>query len=141
MVPTSFETSRKHPYAVRVRVTGGQESEAVGRPQIPDSAFARALIDSITNSQTFSKVVEGQSTGENYLLTVTLFSMDKRVFGRTVRLEVGWTLRRGDTGAIVWQESIITEYTVFNVQVATEGAARNNIAQGLGKISKLNLSR
>jgi hypothetical protein len=61
------------------------------------------------------------------------------VFGRTVKLEVGWTLRRIDTGAVAWQESMISESMESNVQMATEGAARNNIAQVLGKISRLNL--
>jgi hypothetical protein len=54
-------------------------------------------------------------------------------------LEVGWTLRRSDNGLVAWQESIVSEFTEGNVQVATEGAARNNIAQALGKISKLDL--
>jgi hypothetical protein len=139
MIPTSFETVRKHPQSVRVSVTGGQETEAVGRPHVRNSAFAQALVQSIERSQTFAKVIEGQSTGGDYLLTATLFSMDKRVFGRTVKLEVGWTLRRIDTGVVAWQESIVSEYTEGNVQVATEGAARNNIAQALGKISRLNL--
>ena len=89
MVPASFETARKHPQSVRVRVSGGQDDEAVGRPHIPDPAFTQALIHSILRSQTFAKVVEGQSKGEDFILTVTLFSMDKRRFGHTVRLEAG----------------------------------------------------
>jgi hypothetical protein len=139
MIPTSFETVRKHTKSVRISVTGGQESEAVGRPHIQNDAFARALVESIARSQTFSKVVEDQSKEEDYLLSVTLFSMDKRAFGDTVKLEIGWTLRRADTQALTWQESITSEYTDSNVQIATEGAARNNIAQALGKISRLNL--
>ena len=138
MIPSSFETMKAHPQTVRVNVTGGQESVAAGRPQITDGAFTQALIASITKSQTFSKVVEDKSPGEDYLLTVTLFSMDKLVFGQTVKLEAGWTLRRTASGAVVWRESIISESTHSNVQVATEGAARNNIAQALAKISKLN---
>lgn len=120
-------------------MTGGQESEAVGRRHIPNSAFAQALIQSIERSQTFAKVVEGQSQAADFLLTATLFTLDKRVFGRTVKLEVGWTLRRIDTGVVAWQEAIVSEYSEGNVQTATEGAARSNIAQALGKISKLNL--
>jgi hypothetical protein len=89
MVPTSFETAKSHPQTVRVYVTGGQESVAVGRPQITNSAFSQALTESITKSRTFSRVVEDQSQRADYLLTVTLFSMDKRVFGRTVKME-GW---------------------------------------------------
>jgi hypothetical protein len=73
------------------------------------------------------------------LLTATLFALNKRVFGRTVKLEVGRTLSRIDTGVVTWQESIVSEYSEGNVQVATEGAARSNIAQALAKISKLNL--
>lgn len=139
MIPTSFETAKSHPQAVRVTVTGGQETEAVGRPLITNSAFTQALVESILKSRTFSKVIEGQSQGEDYLLTVTLFSMDKRVFGRSVKLEAGWTLRRADTRTVVWRESILSENTDSDVKVATEGAARNNIAQGLAKISKLDL--
>jgi len=139
MIPTSFETIKAHPQTVRVNVAGGQESVAVGRPQITDGAFTQALIASITKSQTFSKVVEDQSPGEEYLLTVTLFSMDKLVFGQTVKLEAGWTLRRAGSGAVVWRESIVSESRHNDIQVATEGAARSNIAQALSKISKLDL--
>jgi len=139
MVPDSFETTNAHPQTVRISVTGGQQSVAIGRPQITDAAFTQALIASITKSRTFSKVVEDQSSGEDFLLTVTLFSLDKRVFGQTVALEAGWTLRRVATGAIVWRESIVSESTHSNFQVATENAARINIAQALAKISKLNL--
>jgi hypothetical protein len=42
-------------------------------------------------------------------------------------------------GTTVWQELIASQFADFDVQVATEGAAKNNIAQGLAKISKLNL--
>jgi hypothetical protein len=136
MVPTSFQTAKSQ--TVRVNVTGGQETVAVGRPQITNFAFTQALTESITKSRTFSIVVEDQSQNADYLLTVTLFSMDKRVFGRTVKMEAGWTLRRADAGTVVWQESIISEHTDADIRLATEGAARNNIAQGLRKISNLN---
>ncbi len=120
MIPSSFETIRKHSKSVRVIVTGGQESEAVGRPHIQNDAFARALVESIVRSQTFSKVVEDQSKGEDYLLSVTVFSLDKRVFGRTIKLDIAWTLRRADTQALTWQESITSEYTDSNVRIATD---------------------
>jgi hypothetical protein len=138
MIPTSFETVNAHPQTVRVRVTGGQESVAVGKPQITDGAFTQALIASIIKSRTFSKVIEEQNQFADFQLIVTLFSTDKRSFGQTVKLEAGWTLRRVSTSAIVWRESIVSESTDSNFQVATEGAARNNIAQALAKISKLN---
>jgi hypothetical protein len=139
MVPTAFQTEKNHPQTVRVHVTGGQETVAVGRPQITNSAFTRALTESIIKSRTFSRVVEDQGQKADYLLTVTLFSMDKLVFGRTVKMEAGWTLRRADAETVVWQESIISEHTDADIRLATEGAARNNIGQGLRRMSKLNL--
>jgi hypothetical protein len=59
--------------------------------------------------------------------------MDKRVFGQTVKLEAGWTLRRGATGAVVWRESIVSATSHSNFQLATEDAARNNIAASARK--------
>jgi hypothetical protein len=65
----------------------------------------------------------------------------------TVKMEAGWTLKRA-SGATVWQESIKSEHTatmgdamvgVTRLRLATEGAARNNIATGLAKIGQLNL--
>jgi hypothetical protein len=139
MIPTSFTTVKTHPQTVRVTVTGGQESVAVGRPQITDGAFREGLITSIARSKAFAKVIEDQNPGEDYRLTVTLFALDKRVFGQAVKLEAGWTLRRAATGVVVWQESIVSQSTDNNFQVATEAAARDNIAEALGKISKLDL--
>ena len=139
MVPASFETANAHPAAVRVKVTGGQESVAVGRPQITNSAFAQTLTGSITKSRTFAKVIEDKTSSEDYLLTVTLFSMEKLVFGRTFSLEAGWTLQRVATGAVVWRESITSQSTDGDLQRATEAAARINIGQALTKISRLSL--
>jgi hypothetical protein len=93
-------------------------------------------------------VVEG--AGGDYLLSVVLFSMDQPTMGFdfTVKMEAGWTLKRANTGATVWQEAIRSVYTattddsfaaITRLRLATEGAARNNIAEGLSKISKLNL--
>lgn len=139
MVPTSFETVNAHPQTVRVRVSGGQESVALGRPQITNAAFTQALVASITRSRTFAKVIEDTTPSADYLLTVTLFSMEKLVFGQRVSLEAGWTLQRADTGAIVWRESITSQSTHSDIQQATEAVARINIGQALTKMSKLNL--
>ena len=138
MVPTSFQTAKRHPQRVRVDVTGGQETVVLGRPQITNFAFTRALTESIIKSRTFSRVVEDQSQKADCLLTVTLLSMDNRVFGRAVKIEADWTLRRTDAGTVVWQESVISEHADADIRLATEGAARSNISQGLRKISKLN---
>jgi len=148
MVATTVEVAKKHPQSVSVAVTGGKETESTGAPQISDPTFKKALEESIVKSQTFSRVVEG--SGGDYILTVVLFGLDQPSFGLTftVKMEAGWTLKRAGTGATVWQESIKSEHSattsdafaaVTRLRLATEGAAKNNIAQGLARISKLNL--
>lgn len=148
MVPASIQTVKKHPQTVNVAVAGGQETDAMGKSQISNSTLQKALTEAIEKSKTFSQVVPG--TGGNYLLTVNIFNIDQPNFGLnlTTKLEAGWTLKRADTGTVVWQESIRSEHTstvsdafvaVERLRLATEGAARNNIAQGLAKISNLSL--
>ncbi len=148
MTATGIQTTTKHAKSVGVTTAGGQETEATGKAQISNAAFSQALINSINNSKTFSSAVQGK--GGDYQLTVTIFNMEQPSFGLsfTVKLEAGWTLTRADTGAVVWQESIKSEHTattsdafaaVERLRLATEGAARNNIAQGLTKISSLKL--
>jgi len=89
------------------------------------------LATSIRRFQIFLKVVGDQTEAEGFILLVTLLSIDEQLFGHTVRLEAGWTLQRADTGALAWRESIISEFNGSNVQLATDSATKNNIAQGL----------
>ncbi|MDP2279488.1 MAG: hypothetical protein Q8K51_14835 [Nitrospirota bacterium] len=148
MIPTTFETAGKHSKTVSVSVQGGRETKLLTSTQISDEAFTQALADSITKSQTFSRVVQGKAA--DYLLTVTLFNLEQPMFGLTytVKMEAGWTLQRADNSTVVWQESIKSEHTatfsdafaaVTRLRLATEGAARDNIAKGLAKISQLKL--
>ena len=148
MVPPTVTVAKKHPQSVSVEVTGGQQTDAMGKSQISNEDFAQALEQAITQSQTFASV--GKGAGQNYRLSIVIVSLDQPSFGLTfnVKMEAGWTLKRADTGATVWQESIRSESTagpsdafaaVARLRMATEGAARNNISQGLSKISQLSL--
>lgn len=145
MAPAVVGTARTHPHSVSVAVTGGKETDSIGKPQISDEAMAQALTDAIVRSQTFSRVVQGK--GADYLLTVTIISIEQPTFGFSflVKMEAGWTLKRADTGATVWQESIRSEHTataadsfagVTRLRLATEGAARSNITRGLASMQK-----
>jgi hypothetical protein len=144
MVPPTIATAKKHPATVSIDVSGGAEEGL----KISNATLKQALAEAITKSQVFSRVVEG--SGGQYLLTVAISSLEQPMFGGafTVKMEAGWTLKRAGTGATVWQESIKSEHTatmsdamvgVTRLRMATEGAARNNIAAGLAKISQLNL--
>jgi hypothetical protein len=143
MVPT-VTTAKKHSGTVSVATSGGS-TEGL---KVSDDMLKKALTDSITKSQVFSSVVQG--SGGRYLLTVAIAGLEQPMMGMsmTVNLEAGWTLKRADTGATVWQEAIKSTHTtgateafagVERVRLATEGAVRNNIASGLAKISQLNL--
>src|SRR5688572_843993 len=80
MVPPTVTAAKKHPHAVSVDVTGGQETDAMGKPQISNESFAQALEQAITQSQVFSRVVKG-SSGQNYRLSVVLVGLDQPSFG------------------------------------------------------------
>jgi hypothetical protein len=120
---------------------------------IPGPALRRALADAVTLSKVFSRVVE-RPGGGSYILTVTVTRLDQPEsrlninLNPTVRMEAGWTLRRADTRAAVWQATVRSEHTAgpadtldgkARLRLATEGAARENIALGLERLSKLNL--
>ncbi|MBU5636953.1 hypothetical protein KOM00_09420 [Geomonas sp. Red69] len=148
MTPTTFETGAKNQKTVGVDVGGGKELDELGRTRISNEEFKKALLAAITKSGTFSRTVEGKEG--DYLLSVMIFSMEQPVFGLsfTVKMEAGWTLKRVATGETVWQESIKSEHTATTgdafigatrLRLATEGAGRKNISQGLAKISKLSL--
>ncbi len=147
MIPVTFENATQHPKSASVKVGGGSETSSLGKSQIADADFAAALVESINKSKTFAKVIQGN--GADYLLSVTIVSMDQPSFGLsfTVKMETVWTLTRAD-GSAVWKESIKSEHTattgdafagVTRLKLANEGAARNNIAMGLSKIAKLRL--
>jgi hypothetical protein len=148
MVPSDFQAAKKHAATVKVAATGGRETQALGKSQISDAEFAKALAEAITESRTFSRVV--QDNGADYLLTVSIISIEQPSFGFSfqVKMEAGWTLKRVETDTVVWQESIVSEHTatpgdafaaVKRLRLATEGAAKNNIAEGLSRVSKLSL--
>lgn len=147
MVTDSADGISRHPYKVDVTVGGGQDTSAMGKSQISDDTFQKALVESITKTGVFSQVVQGK--GGDYRLNVMIMNMEQPSFGLsfTVKMEAAWSLRRAD-GTTVWQESIRSEHTATTsdafvgttrLRLATEGAARNNIKLGLAKISSLKL--
>lgn len=147
MVTDSTDGMTKHPYKVGVTVGGGQDTSAMGKSQISDETFQKALVESITKTGVFSAAIPGK--GGDYSLNVMIMNMQQPSFGLsfTVKMEAAWSLKRAD-GTTVWQESIRSEHTattsdafvaVTRLRLATEGAARNNIKLGLAKISSLKL--
>ena len=148
MVPHGITVAKHHAKSVAVVTGGGSETNPAWKSQVSDDALKQALVDAIKQTKTFSSVVEGKSG--DYVLNVTIFNVTQpnMGFSFTVGMEMGWTLTRADTGAVAWQESIKSQHTtstgeafagVTRLKMATEGAARNNVALGLQKLAALSL--
>jgi hypothetical protein len=146
MVPTGIAVSRKLQETVRLNVSGG--AVTADGPGISNAALEAALNQAISESRLFSQVVKGN--GGDYLLTANVFALHQPMFGMamTVSMEVGWTLKRMATDKVVWQEGIRSEHTstpgeafagVTRVRLATEGAAKNNIAAAMARIAAQSL--
>jgi hypothetical protein len=148
MIPTSSVIGTHHPQSASVVVAGSSATSSPGTSRISNDALQQAIIAAIEKNKTFSSVAK--DAGGDYRLAVTVVSMDQPYFGFsfTVKMEAAWSLKGAD-GTVVMQESVQSEGTagateafagVERLRLATEAAARNNIAAGLTKIGSLNLA-
>jgi hypothetical protein len=149
MTEQDLQVRRSHPYSIRVEARGGRATDPKGPSQISNEAFVRALADSIKDSRLFARVLAGK--GADYLLRVAIVHLEQppqQSFSMTVHMETNWTLVKTDYGDPVWSDSIRSSYTasaissrkaVTRMRLATEGAARANIRQGMENISRLEL--
>lgn len=144
MMPISYDISNKINESVAIIVNGGSDDDI----SISNITLKKALVESIIKSRLFKGVVLGG--GADYQLEVSILSLEQPPAGLTftVKVEAGWMLRRFDNSKIIWQEAILSEHTAtvsdafagrMRLQLAREGAVRENIYKGLNKISKLNL--
>ncbi|HJV72228.1 MAG TPA: hypothetical protein VJ693_23915 [Ideonella sp.] len=140
MTPDTIQTTKQHAKSVSVAATGGKGVAT-------DGAIADAVAASIEKAKTFSRVIKG--AGADYQLTVSLMTLDMPSFGMsfTCKTEMAWSLKRAD-GVAVWQEMIKSEGTAGageafvgteRAKMAIERSIRDNIAQGLAKISNQSL--
>ncbi len=138
----------QHQKTVSIVTSGGNETGALDTPNISNEDLAAAIEESITENKLFTQVIHGGES--DYLLSVTIISMAKPLFGAsfTVRMEAAWSLSNQKTGEVVMREPITSSYTatmgqalvaVTRLRLAVEGAVRENIKEGLTKISRLQL--
>ncbi len=149
MVPQDLRLHRTHARSIEVKVRGGRATDPKGTSQISNQAFARAIIDSIRDSGAFARVVAGE--GADYLLRVAIVELEQSPqtgFSMTARMEARWTLSRSDTRKPVWDETVHSAHSasaissrkaVTRMRLATEGAAKENIRQGIERISRIDL--
>jgi hypothetical protein len=148
MIPQTVSVEKTHPYSVNVEVTGGRATEPTGTPQIANDAFDEAITQSLIKAKTFAKV-ESDAMG-SFELNVIIFKVQHASSGNSasVTMETGWTLSNRLTGEIAWQTALRSTYTASmdsdltftgRLKKATEGAAKDNIKQGVTEITRLNL--
>lgn len=150
MIPETASVEKTHPYSVNVDVTGGRATEPIGQPQVANEAFAEAITETLEETETFAKVKKNKAG--NYRLSVIIFNVQQPSSSSggsaSVTMESGWTLTNLLTGDVVWQKALRSTYTAasnseltFNgrLKKAVEGAARDNIKQGVTEIMRLSL--
>ena len=148
MTPQSIALAKKHPYSVSVETRGGSETGAMDSSNISNADLKAALENAIVKSGVFKNVVQGKNG--DYDLTVSVVEMPKPIFGLTftVQLETAWSLVKRSDQSVAMRRVIKSSHTatfsdaavaVTRLRLAVEGAARDNIAQGLKAISELNL--
>jgi hypothetical protein len=145
MTPAPVKVAAQHPHSVSVT--------ALALPNDPMAAtiavteLRTAVSDAIAASQAFKNVMGG---GGDYQLTVQIFNLNYPTFGAsfTSKMEAGWTLKRADTGAVVWQEAIKSEHTstmsdafvgAERLKMSIAGAIRNNITTGVAHLGAAKL--
>ena len=149
MTPQDMPVHGPQPYSIRVEARGGRETDPKGPSQISNEAFALAIADSMEKSRLFSKVV--RKGHADYQLRVSIVKLEQSPptgFSMSAVMEARWTLSRTGTGKSVWADTIQSSDTasaiasrkaVTRMRLATEGAARENIKQGIEQLSRIEL--
>ena len=153
MTPKDYEVVRQMPYSVSVNEsTGGIDPKPLWGSQISDTEFTAALKNALEKSSVFQTVTTGD--GADYILDVKILDYDKPWNGAdmNVSIETKWQLINAKTHEVVWSSSFSSAYkakrwwlsVIFDTdtqrrQKAQEGAARNNIKEGIRRLSLLSL--
>ena len=131
-----------------VRTQEGSETGAMDSFNIGNRDFSKAIEESIIGNGLFKQVIH--DNGSDYVLNVTIVNFSKPGFGASfsVSMDTAWSLSDPITKKVVMRESIKSQHTatmgesfvgVTRLRLAVEGAAYENIRQGLMAISKLQL--
>lgn len=131
---------------VSVQVTGGM-NEAEG-PTVGNDDMKAAIEASIRNSGLFRSI--SATNGGDYDLSVFITRIERPSFGFhfTVGMEAGWTLTRAADKTILLRKAVTSTATATfsdaaagatRIRLAVEGAARNNIADGMQAVGALDL--
>jgi hypothetical protein len=148
MTPIALDVAKTQPYSVTVTALpkpGADTSSAATAAAMTE--LRTALDDSIRGYKVFAGV---RPAGGDYRLTVQVRDVATPAFAIafTSTVTLDWTLTRGGSGAVVWRETIATDFTIGGGEAfvgaerqrrSIAGAVRKNIGTGLQRIGALAL--
>lgn len=148
MVASNVQIAKKHDRTVAVRTGGGSDTGAMDSSNISDPDFKAAIESSIIETKVFKSVVQGKDS--DYDLAVSIIKLEKPAFGLTftVNMEATWVLVKQSDKSVAMKKSIQSSSTatfgdsavaITRLRLAVEGAAKQNIEQGLQAIAALSL--
>jgi hypothetical protein len=140
MVPINLTVTNHHQGSVGVTVTGGHKTNPLWKSEVSGEDFSIALVEALKQSALFSSVTNGNP---DYRLDVDLVKVITPMAGYTLTVTVvaQWQLVRVRDASVVSDEYITTHFSARVVELANEGAARANIAEGIRRLSELNLEK
>lgn len=127
-------------------VNGGEKTNPLWTSEIEGSDFRAALSQSLDNAGLLST-----SSAAPFALRANLLKVDQPLFGLDfeVTAEVEYTLIENASGKVLLREKLRTPFTagvgdsfvaVKRLRLANEGAAKENIAALLKRLSELNVA-
>lgn len=146
MTPATVELKNRASHPVKLVVEGEPKREKT--VQVGNAELAQAIRMTIEKSQIFSKVVE--SVSEGYLLEVTVvgYNPPRPGFNMSATMTTRWRLTRLSNREVIFDDFFKKTHTAkvgdafvgaTRWRKANEGMVRDTIADGLQRISQLNL--
>jgi hypothetical protein len=148
MTPTAIASAKKLPYSLSVQTAGGNQTDAMGSSEISNDDLRAAIEKAVTQSSLFKEIVKGKSGDYELSVIVTRLTKPSIGFSFTVEMEAGWSLVKTSDKSVAMRKSVVSTYTASagaafagttRLRLAVEGAARENIKNGLEAIAGLNL--
>jgi hypothetical protein len=148
MEAAPLTTAKRHPYTLSVQAQGGAETGAMDSSNIANTDLKAAIEASIAKSQLFKAIVAGKDGDYELNVSITQLSKPAMGFSFTVDMECAWSLTKVSDRSVAMRKVIRSTHTAGateafvgakRLQLAVEGAVRNNIAQGLKALADLPL--
>lgn len=148
MVPAEYTPGKSQPYSVNVKVAGGQETSALGKSSISDTDLKTAIEETILKTKAFKQLIKVGNADYELSASIVTVNQPTMGFSFTVKTDIAWKLSKTGSDDVVWRQMVHSEHTtgageafagVKRLQMATEGAVRNNIELALREIAALEL--